>query len=417
MSEGAKQILIRIGEAVGAWLLFGLAVWVVYRAIDIAQTRLEAYHEKVIQRRRLKGLATVLWNQGLFVALTLTKCAAAILLLVQFTVVVSITLNLFPPTRDVGALITGYLQTALWSVVQSVAGYLPSLAFLIVIGIVTTYLLQVVRVFFRAVERGDIELRGFYPEWAPSTFVLVRILVIAFAVVVAFPHLPGGNSDALKGVSIFFGVLLTLGSGSTVGNLIAGIMLTYMRPFRIGDWVEVSGATGEVEARELLVTRIRSFWNEEVIVPNSAILGATITNYSTLAGHAGVYLRSVVTIGYDAPWRTVHELLLSAARDTPGVLGAPEPFVSQTALNDYNVSYQINVAVDKPAEAPRILSALHTNIQERFNAAGVEIMSPAFTALRDGNTITIPKAHRTAEQAGPGAFQVRVHGESKAASQ
>jgi small-conductance mechanosensitive channel len=217
---------------------------------------------------------------------------------------------------------------------------------------------------------------------------------VIFALVVAFPYLPGGKSDAFKGVSIFIGVLLSLGSGSAMGNIVSGVVLTYMRPFRVGDRVQIADTIGDIIDKSLLVTRLRTIKNVEVTIPNSAILNGQVINYSAMAQTPGLILHTTVTIGYDAPWRTVHELMSSAALATEGILSEPRPFVLQTALNDFNVSYEINAYTHRPNEMTRLYSALHANIQEKFNAAGVEIMSPNYLALRDGNTVTLPEDQR-----------------------
>jgi small-conductance mechanosensitive channel len=219
-------------------------------------------------------------------------------------------------------------------------------------------------------------------------------VIIAF--IVAFPYLPGGNSDAFKGVSLFIGLLLSLGSSSAVSNVLAGLVLTYMRPYHGGDRVKIADTVGDIVEKSLLVTRVRTIKNVEVVIPNSAILSNQILNYSALARSRGLILNTTVTIGYDASWRTVHELLRQAALDTDGILHDPPPFVFETSLNDFHVSYELNAYTDRANDIQDIYSHLHEAIQDRFNRAGVEIMSPAYHSLRDGNTVTIPRSQRPA---------------------
>lgn len=195
-------------------------------------------------------------------------------------------------------------------------------------------------------------------------------------------------------MSIFLGVLISIGSGSSVGNVLAGITLTYMRPYRVGDRVQFGDTIGDVLEKSLLVTRLRTIKNVEVVIPNSTILGGMIQNFSAMARNRGLILHTTATIGYDVPWRQVHELLIRAAQNTEGILLEPVPFVLQTALNDFNISYQLNAFTDRPNEFEFIYSRLHQNIQDSFNKAGVEIMSPNYLALRDGNTVTTPEADR-----------------------
>jgi small-conductance mechanosensitive channel len=274
--------------------------------------------------------------------------------------------------------------------------------------------LKALRFLAQAIEREDLSIKGMHPEMATPTFQLARIMVILFALIVAFPYLPGGKSDAFKGVSIFVGLLLSLGSSSAVSNVLAGLVLTYMRPFRAGDRVKIADTVGDVLEKTLLVTRLHTIKNVEVVIPNSSILSNQILNYSALSRTRGLILNTTVTIGYDAPWRTVHELLTRAALATNGILADPPPFVLETSLNDFHISYELNAYTDRANEFQNIYSHLHEAIQDSFNEAGIEIMSPAFHALRDGNTVAIPQAHRLPDYEAP-SFRVTSEN-SRAAS-
>jgi small-conductance mechanosensitive channel len=190
-----------------------------------------------------------------------------------------------------------------------------------------------------------------------------------------------------------------------VANLIAGIVLTYMRAFQVGDYIRIGDHVGDVVEKTLLVTRIRTIRNVVITISNVSVLGANIVNYSGVAREKGLALNTSVTIGYDAPWRTVHELLIAAARSTPLILHDPPPFVLQTALNDFYVTYEINAYTDQANRMDFIYGELHQNIQDKFNEAGVEIMSPHYAQLRDGNTVTIPAPYRPGDYR-PGALRV-----------
>lgn len=300
----------------------------------------------------------------------------------------------FPWTRPIGQTILDFTLAPLRTVASAVYHYLPNLFFIGVIVLITRYVNRFVRYFFLEVERGRISIPRFYPDWAEPTAKIARFLVVAFAAVVLFPYLPGADSPAFKGVSIFLGVLFSLGSSSAVANIVAGVFLTYMRAFRLGDRVRVGETTGDVMEKTLLVTRIRTIKNEDVSIPNAQMLAGSVTNYSSCAEDLGLILHTSVTIGYDAPWKTVHELLAAAARSTTGILSDPPPFVWQTALNDFYVTYEINAYTREPNRMMAIYADLHRNIQDRFNEAGVEIMSPHYAQLRDGNRTTIPADYR-----------------------
>jgi small-conductance mechanosensitive channel len=299
--------------------------------------------------------------------------------------------SLFEFTETWSSTLIGYILKPLGIVLLAFINFLPDLFFIVVIVFLTRFVIKFIKLFFVEVEKGTITLPGFYVEWARPTFKIVRFLIIAFAAVVIFPYLPGSSSDAFRGVSIFLGVLLSLGSVSAVANVVAGVVLTYMRPFKIGDRVRIADTIGDVVEKTLLVTRVRTIKNVDVTIPNSMVLGSHIINFSSSAQERGLILHATVTIGYDAPWRRVHELLIAAAEATEHILGEPKPFVLQTSLDNSYVTYELNAYTDQPNLMAAIYSELHEKIQDKFNEAGVEIMSPQYSAVRDGNKIAIPE--------------------------
>lgn len=302
-------------------------------------------------------------------------------------------LSLFPWTHGIAAAIIGYILDPLRRFAVAIVDFLPDLFFLIVIAFITRYVIKLARFFFNEVERGRVVLPGFYVDWAEPTYKIVRFFILAFALTVAFPFIPGSKSEAFKGVSIFIGILFSLGSTSTISNVMAGLSITYMRAFKVGDRVRIGDTVGDVIDQSLLVTHVRTIKNEDITVPNSMVLNAHIVNYSARAKERGLILHTSITIGYDAPWRTIHELLIEAARKTPCILVTPVPFVLQTALNDFYVTYELNAYTDDPQQMANTYSALHRHIQDTFNEAGVEIMSPHYAQLRDGNRTAIPDAY------------------------
>ena len=269
-------------------------------------------------------------------------------------------------------------------------GYVPNLFFMAGIIILTRYAVKGLKFLFKAVEQGRLTLPGVTPDLAMITYRIVRFLVLAFAVVMTYPYLPGSQSEAFKGVSIFVGILFSLGSTSAVANAVAGLSLIYMRAFQVGDRVKIGDTVGDVLEMKMNVTRIRTIKNVEVTLSNKQVLESPIVNFSTEARTRGLILHTSVTIGYDTPWRTVHRLLAEAALKTEPILKEPAPFVLQTALNDFYVSYELNAYTDQPNRMVLIYSDLHQQIQDTFNEAGVEIMSPHYTQLRDGSRTAIP---------------------------
>ena len=227
-------------------------------------------------------------------------------------------------------------------------------------------------------DRGSVTLASFDPEWAQPTYKIIRVGMIAFGLIVAYPYIPGSHSDAFKGVSIFLGVVLSLGSTSAISNIIAGYMMTYRRAFKVGDRVRIGNVVGDVIERRLQVTHLCSFKNEELIVPNSQILTCEVINYSSIARKRGLILHTEVGVGYEAPWRQVEAMLIMAAGQTPGLLADPRPFVRLLKLEDFAVKYELNVYCANPQEMGQLYTELHRRILDVFNEYGVQIMTPAY---------------------------------------
>ncbi len=315
--------------------------------------------------------------------------------------------SIFPATKGVASTLFGYVLNPLKRYGLAILGYIPELITIVVIILITRYFVRFLRFLSLEVASGKLQLPGFYPDWASPTYNLLKIVIYAFAFVVIFPYLPGSDSPIFQGVSVFFGLLISLGSSSAIGNIIAGLVITYMRSFKIGDRVKIGDTTGDVIEKTMLVTRLRTIKNEDVTIPNAAILNGSTINFSSSAKNLGLVLHSTVTIGYDVPWRQVHELLISAASKIEQVKSEPKPFVLQTSLDDFYVSYQINAYTESAATAAKIYSELHANIQDAFNEAGVEILSPHYRAARDGNMVTIPASYLPEDYKVP-SFNVRV---------
>ncbi len=327
-----------------------------------------------------------------FLTLPFWALHAGLLLTVVYCYL-AIVFSLFEFTSDWTATLVDYTWSPIRSVFAAFIAFLPNMFLIIIIALLTRYAIKFASFFFHQVKRERISFVGFYPEWAEPTYKIVRFLIFVFAAVVIFPYLPGSSSAAFRGISIFLGLLISLGSTSAVSNVVSGVILTYMRPFKIGDRVRIADTMGDVIEKSLLVTRVRTIKNVDITVPNAMVLGSHIVNYSTTAKQSGLILHTTVTIGYDVPWRKVHELLVQSALATEDIVADPKPFIIQTALNNSYVSYELNATTEQPNKMATIYGKLHENIQDAFNKAGVEIMSPEFSALRDGNRVTIPDEH------------------------
>jgi small-conductance mechanosensitive channel len=280
--------------------------------------------------------------------------------------------------RPVASWLFDLILTPLRSMGESVLASVPDLIFLVILYFITRYMLRMIRAFFENIDSGVIHLASFEQEWAWPTYRILRLLVVIFALVVAYPYIPGSESAAFKGISILLGLIVSIGSSSIIANIIAGYSLTYRRLFRIGDRVKINDTIGDVMEMRVLVTRLKSLKNEEIVIPSTAILSGQVVNYSSLAEKQGLILHTTVGIGYETPWRQVEAMLRLAADRTPGLLKKPEPFVLQKTLGDFAVTYEINAYCSDPKQMMPLYSALHRNILDVFNEYGVAIMTPAY---------------------------------------
>jgi small-conductance mechanosensitive channel len=287
-------------------------------------------------------------------------------------------LRQWPWTRRLSHDLFGFAVAPLQVIANGFVQHLPSLIFLAVLFFVLRVILKLLRLFFEAVGRGAVTLGGFDPEWALPTYKIVRVAVVAFGLVVAYPYIPGSESAAFKGVSLFLGVVFSLGSSTAIANIIAGYMMTYRRAFRVGDRVRVGNAVGEVLEVRLQVTHMRSFKNEEIVIPNSQILANEVLNYTSLARTRGLILHTEVGIGYETPWRQVEAMLLQAAARTPILSREPPPFVLLKKLGDFAVTYELNVFSHDVTTMHLQYTGLHRQILDVFNEYGVQIMTPAY---------------------------------------
>lgn len=426
-----SEFIISAGQAIRSFVqlpaviftfnlaLIGLETFVLFKVIGWIKAGFQviANRIKAEQDKRLKGFK--IQRVQVFTASQLTRFLLAVSQYARYVVNILLILiyltgvfSVFPQTRGVVTnTLTSIFQTIEkgW---QGFVGYLPSLLSLVVIIVITYYGLKLIRFLFNEVEKGTITLSGFHSEWAIPTYQLVRFLVIALALVLAFPYLPGSSSPAFQGVSVFIGLLFSLGATSVVANIVSGVVLTYTRAFHVGDRVKIADTIGDVIEKGLLITRIRTIKNVEISIPNGMVMGSHIINYSVVSQEHGLILNTTITLGYDIPWRLIHETLIKAAQATNGILAEPRPFVLQTSLDDFYVSYEINAYTEQPNKMAVIYSDLHQNIQDFCNEAGIEILSPHYGALRDGNPSTIPSDYLPKDYQAP-PFQIKMNRDKK----
>ena len=300
------------------------------------------------------------------------------------------TLRRFPYTRPWGEALRGFLLERLAVFARDIINALPDLFTVVLIALLTRMVVRAMGLVFNAVEEGRATMPGVHPETAASTRRLVSGLLWLFALALAYPYLPGSDTDAFKGVSVFVGLIVSLGSSGIVTQMMSGITLTYSRALRVNDFVRIGDVEGTVTHLGSLSAKIKTLRNEEVTIPNAVVVGNQIINYSRLAGSEGVYVGTSVTIGYDVPWRQVQALLLEAAGRTDGVRSTPPPRVRQSGLRDFYVEYLLLIALEDPTLRLATLDRLHGHILDAFNEHGVQIMSPSYEADPEGKKIVPP---------------------------
>jgi small-conductance mechanosensitive channel len=375
----SRQALLRSA----AYAALACVILVVFVALIIWLSRrllalLERRYRQRIQAVGIQSFHVVRGEQIWMALRRLIAVGRVIVIAAIVFVFLQYVLALFPWTHGTANRLRGYIVGPLEVMGRGIVREIPSVVFLVMLFLVVRFALKVIHRFFDALRRGEVKLSNFDPEWSESTYKLIRLGVVVLALIVAYPYIPGGGSEAFKGISIFVGVLLSLGSSSAIANLIAGYSMTYRRAFRVGDRVKIGDTMGDVTKLRLQATHLTTLKNEEVIIPNSNILNNEVVNYSSLALERGLILHTTVGIGYETPWRQVEAMLILAADRTPGILKEPLPFVLVKALGDFAVTYEINVYCDTPQAMGIIYTTLHRHVLDVFNEYDVQIMTPAY---------------------------------------
>ena len=382
-----KRVLYFILVIVGQFLLFKLTIWL-FNKLKARIQRLKDTKLKPISIQDYELLDTQKQVNLLVFLASLLRYAV---MLLQLILTVPLLFAIFPQTKDLAYKLFSYIWEPIKSIFLGIVEYIPNLFTIFVIWLAVKYLVRLVRYLASEIQSERLKIGGFYADWAMPTFHIVRFLLYAFMIAMIYPYLPGSKSGVFQGISVFVGLIVSLGSSTVIGNIIAGLVITYMRPFKLGDRIKLNDTTGNVIEKTPLVTRIRTPKNEVVTIPNSFIMSSQTEKNTPSARDYGLIIHSEVSIGYDIPWRKTHQLLIEAALNTPGVVDDPRPFVLETSLQDYYPVYQVNAYIKDANQLAQVYSDLHQNIQDRFNEEGIEIMSPHYIATRDGSETTIPK--------------------------
>lgn len=360
-----------------------LFVWLAHKAFQVHHRWKNGFHFRGVELLTARRIERIM--------LFILKIIRLVVILLCWYFFLPLILSFFPETRKLSEDIFHYLITPFVSIFTTIINYIPNLFYIFVICVIAYYVLKLIHFVFNLIEGGELKFDWFHDDWARPTYQIIRFLVIVTALISAYPYIPGSSSAAFQGVGLVLGAIISFASSSAISNIVAGVILTYTRAFRLNDRIKVGDTVGDVVEKTLLVTRIQTIKQVIVTIPNSLVMSAQIINYSTSAAEGGgVILHTSVTIGYDVPWQKVQELLIDAAMSTDKIEPQPSPFVLQTSLDDWYVSYEINAYTRAPHLMAVIYSDLHRNILDKFDAAGVEIMSPHYYAMRDGNASTVP---------------------------
>jgi small-conductance mechanosensitive channel len=398
---GAMQLLKRIFFFILVLVLQGALIWGtawLYRRGKVRIMLLKDSRLKAISIRDYELFDT---QKQVHILIFFANMARYVFVFIQLMISVPILFSIFPQTENLAYKIFSYVWNPVRKIALSTIEYIPNLFTIIVIWLAIRYLVKGLAYLANEIQSEKLKITGFYPDWAHPTYQIVRFLLYAFMIAMIYPYLPDSDNGIFQGVSVFVGLIISLGSSSVIGNIIAGMVITYMRPFKIGDRIKLNDMVGNVTEKTPFVTRIRTPKNEIVTIPNSFIMSSHTVNYSASARNYGLIIHSEVSFGFEVHWKTVHELLIAAALITPGVSEEPKPFVLETSLHDFYVIYQINAYIKDADKLSQIYSDLHQNIQDKSNEAGIELLSPHYYAARDGSEITIPKEYHDGRQDKP----------------
>tara|TARA_R100001369_G_scaffold90589_1_gene129823 strand:- start:379 stop:1569 length:1191 start_codon:yes stop_codon:yes gene_type:complete len=392
--EFDNETLINIGLAIAAIAFLLVFIYginrlfqFIYKKIhSLAGTKIKGLHFKRYEFLTPKYTASLIVG-GL-------KILRLLILLVVFYFWLPLFFSIFHWTKDISKTLISYAIEPIKSLGSSFVDYLPSLLFIGIVFFIVRYINKIINFFAKEISNERLKIDGFYKEWAKPTSIIAKLIIYVFALVFVFPYLPGSGSPAFQGVSIFVGVLLSLGSTGFVANAVSGLMIIYMRPFVIGDVVKIGDNIGTVVSKQMLVTRLNTPKNEEISIPNKMIVEGQIVNFSSEEKGVGIYMHTTVTLGYDVSWRKVHDVMIEAAKRTTEIIDDPKPFVLQTALNDFNVAYELNAYTKNPSKMAATYSELHQNLQDCLNENGIEILSPHYKVERSSNETTIPKEYK-----------------------
>jgi small-conductance mechanosensitive channel len=378
-----RPFLFRLGIAFAIVIGQALLIWLIWFLFKRINKKIEETGNEKIKPLYINKFRVLTAKHVIKIIEVILKLLKYLITAIQLFLTIPIIFSLFSATKDIATKLFGYILNPIKRIVIGAVEYIPNLFTIVIIIIVTRYVLKALKYFASQIEKGKLQIPGFYTDWAAPTLRILQVLLWAFTIAVIYPYLPGSESRAFQGVSVFIGIIFSVGSTSAIGNLVAGLVITYMRPFKLGDRVQIKEITGFVVEKNLMVVRLKTHKNEYVTFPNLTILGSNIINYNTSSDddEEGLIIYAEITFGYATPWQTIHDILINAALNTEYVQKKPKPFVLQTKLDDFYASYQINCYTKEVSKIPGIYAALYENIQNGFHEAGLDMTAAHYRVI------------------------------------
>ncbi|MCL1928563.1 MAG: mechanosensitive ion channel family protein [Treponema sp.] len=374
----SSALTLRLGVAAAFVIVQIILIWVVvifFRWLQKKAAFLIKKYSPALTIKKIRILEAAQIPGAIYFFIRIGKW---VVIAIQLFLTIPLVLSLFEPTSNLAHALLGYILAPINKVIAGIIRYIPNIITIIVFIAVSKYLIRSLKFFADRIEKEKLVVPGFYSDWAHPTFNILRFLIYAFTVAMVYPYLPGADSRIFQGVSVFVGIIISFGSGPAIGNLVAGLVITYMRPFKLGDRIQIQNITGFVVEKSPVIIRLRTHKNEYVTFPNSMVLTSNIINYHTSTTEQGLILNAEISFCYALAWQTVHEILVNAALKTKHILDDPKPFVLQTALEDFYARYQINAYTKTVDLVPSIYSELFENIQNGFKEAGLDMTAAHF---------------------------------------
>ena len=382
-----RSVIYCLLVLIAQYLLYRLTCWGFVKI----EKKILTLKDTTLKSIKIQAYEILDTDQQVSLLVVASKVVKWVVVLLQLLISLPIIFGIFPSTKGFALQLLDYFLIPVKKIVFGIIGYIPNLISILVIWYATRWLVRLARYVAGEIEKGDLKIKNFFPEWAMPTFHIVRILLYTFMIAMVYNYLPGSDSGVFQGISVFIGLIISLGSSTLIANLMAGLVITFMRPFRLGDRIKLNDTVGDIIEKTPLVTRVKTPKNEIVTVPNSFVMSSMTTNYSSSAQEYGLIIHTDVTFGYEVPWQQVHQLMIQAALATQHIEAEPRPFVLQTKLDDWYVVYQINAYTRHPEYMAGIYSQLHGNIQDIFHAEGIEVMSPHFMGVRPNDQPVMPE--------------------------